>query len=64
MTEVDAAEGTADRPGPPSTGDPVLDEALRELARATERDSLEQQVSAFDGVHRALQDRLADLQGT
>ena len=46
----------------PHTGDEALDAALAELVAAGEH-PLERQVEAYVGVHRALQDRLADLDG-
>lgn len=47
---------------PPHTGDEALDAALAQLAAAHDR-PLERQVETYVGVHRALQDRLADLDG-
>ncbi len=47
---------------PPVTGDAAVDEALGRLAVGT-AGSLEEQVVAFDAVHRTLQDRLADVEG-
>ena len=46
----------------PQTGDQRVDEALEPLADV---DSLPpgEQVEVYVGVHRALQDRLADLEG-
>ena len=46
----------------PQTGDEALDAALAELARAADL-PLEAQVQTYVGVHRALQSRLADLEG-
>ncbi len=46
----------------PATGDPGLDEALRELALASAI-SLEDQLPVIEAVHRTLQDRLADVEG-
>lgn len=46
----------------PHTGDVPVDEALTRLAEA-EALPLEEQVGAFDAVHRTLQDRLADVDG-
>ncbi len=46
----------------PQTGDPGLDEVLRELARASAI-SLEDQLPVIEAVHRTLQDRLADVEG-
>jgi hypothetical protein len=45
----------------PATGDPGLDEALRELARASAI-SLEDQLPVIEAVHRSFQDRLADTE--
>jgi len=45
----------------PATGDPGLDEALRELALASAI-SLEDQLPVIEAVHRTLQDRLADVE--
>jgi hypothetical protein len=45
----------------PATGDPGLQEALRELARASAI-SLEDQLPVIEAVHRTLQDRLADVE--
>ncbi|MFZ0158153.1 MAG: hypothetical protein WAL50_03900 [Kineosporiaceae bacterium] len=45
----------------PSTGDPGLDEALRELALASAV-PLEDQLPVIEAVHRTLQDRLADVE--
>lgn len=44
------------------TGDTAVDEALRSLDGLTER-PLPAHVAAFDAVHGALQDRLAEAQG-
>ncbi|MBC7290060.1 MAG: hypothetical protein H5T83_01830 [Actinotalea sp.] len=44
------------------TGDAAVDEALRTLEGLEDRD-LREHVTAFDGVHRALADRLAEGQG-
>jgi hypothetical protein len=46
----------------PETGDPGLDETLRELARASAI-PLEDQLPVIEAVHRSLQDRLADVEG-
>jgi len=46
----------------PGTGDPGLDETLRELARASAI-PLEDQLPVIEAVHRSLQDRLADVEG-
>ena len=47
---------------PPVTGDAAVDAALADLATAA-AGPLEEQVVAFDAVHRTLQDRLADVEG-
>jgi hypothetical protein len=44
-----------------ATGDPGLDEALRELALASAI-PLEDQLPVIEAVHRTLQDRLADVE--
>jgi hypothetical protein len=57
--------GQGNRPavdGPPSTGDPAVDEALRELPGLLDQ-PLEAQVDGYAAVHGHLQDRLADLDG-
>jgi hypothetical protein len=46
----------------PHTGDPQVDAALEDLTDLTAR-PLEEQVEVYVGVHRRLQDRLADLDG-
>lgn len=46
----------------PHTGDEALDAALAELAGVAAR-PLDVQVQTYVGVHRALQARLADLEG-
>lgn len=46
----------------PHTGDEVLDAALAPLAGAGDQ-PLDAQVQTYVGVHRALQSRLADLEG-
>lgn len=58
----DLAMPTRDVHAPPVCGDDVLDGALAELAAAATA-ALEDQVHAFDAVHRVLQDRLADVGG-
>jgi hypothetical protein len=50
-----------DVPEPPQTGDQAVDEAVLRLAAAA-HEPLETQVTAFDAAHRALQDRLADVE--
>ncbi len=47
---------------PGQTGDAAVDEALRVLDGLAER-PLTEHVAAFDAVHGALQDRLAEAQG-
>ena len=51
-----------DEPPPPRTGDEAVDEATDEVA-ATRADSLESRLAAYEGAHRTLQDRLADVEG-
>jgi hypothetical protein len=46
---------------PPVTGDPVVDEAVRLVAKAV-GGPLEDQVSVYEAVHRGVQDRLADVE--
>jgi len=45
----------------PVTGDDVVDTAVAELTAALARG--DDRVGAFDAAHRALQDRLADVEG-
>jgi hypothetical protein len=47
---------------PPVTGDPVVDEAVALLQDATTV-PVDEQPGIYDTVHRALQDRLADVEG-
>jgi hypothetical protein len=47
---------------PPYTGDAQVDRTLEELVDVTSR-PLDEQVELYVGVHRRLQDRLADLDG-
>ena len=49
-------------PEPPVTADAAVNEAVSRLA-ARAQAPLEEQVAAFDAVHRTLQDRLADVDG-
>ncbi len=58
--EVDGGLDPDDVPEPPTTGDTTVDEALLRIAGAM-TSPLPEQVQAYDGVHRALQDRLADV---
>jgi hypothetical protein len=48
-------------PEPPLTGDAVVDEVARRVAVAAQQ-PLDVQVGVYDAVHRALQDRLADVE--
>lgn len=48
-------------PEPPVTGDPIVDEAARRVGAAVQ-EPLDTQVAVYDAVHRALQDRLADVE--
>jgi hypothetical protein len=57
----DDQPATAPEP-PPVTGDPVVDEAVAQLASVTAL-LTEDQPAAYDAVHRVLQDRLADVEG-
>jgi hypothetical protein len=50
------------RPQLPRTGDQQVDEALEPLGDVHDLPPSEQ-VEVYVGVHRALQDRLADLEG-
>jgi hypothetical protein len=47
---------------PPVTGDHVVDEAVSRLEDLGAV-ALDEQPAVFDAVHRALQDRLADVEG-
>jgi len=49
-------------PAVPVTHDDAVDEALRSLAEVGDLD-LRAQVTVFEDVHGALQDRLADAEG-
>ncbi len=49
-------------PAPPVTGDSAVDDVVAGLADAVQGPP-EEQVAAFDAAHRALQDRLADVDG-
>jgi hypothetical protein len=51
-----------DVPSLPRTGDQQVDEAIEPLADVHDLAPAEQ-VEVYVGVHRALQDRLADLEG-
>lgn len=60
---LDAASADlADLPEAPRTGDNGVDEAVSRLREAV-AGPLDGQVAAYDAVHRALQDRLADVEG-
>lgn len=59
--DVDGGFDVEDVPEPPTTGDPAVDESLRRVAGAMSA-SLPEQAQAYDAVHRALQDRLADVE--
>ena len=48
-------------PEPPVTGDPAVDDAVRRVAEVIGQ-PLDVEVTAYDAVHRALQDRLADVE--
>ncbi len=63
VVEDAAVEDTDEAvPHPDPTGDPAVDAATTDLARAA-AGPLEARVDAFDAAHRALQDRLADVDG-
>jgi hypothetical protein len=51
-----------DVPSAPTTGDPVVDAAMAELA-AAEPGSLAERIDAGERAHRVLQGRLSDLGG-
>ncbi|WP_088321084.1 hypothetical protein [Kineosporia sp. R_H_3] len=60
---VDGTDGgPVDVPQPPQTGDAGVDDAVA-LLRDAVAGPLDGQVAAYDAVHRALQDRLADVEG-
>lgn len=59
---TEAAGAGAPPSGPPHTGDRMVDEALESLAELAGR-PVQEQVEVYVGVHRRLQDRLADLDG-
>jgi hypothetical protein len=65
-SDEDAPDGGASaataREDSPATGDDAVDEALTRLA-TLDGAPLAQHVAAFDAVHAALQDRLADTEG-
>lgn len=58
---ADHGDEPVDVPEPPVTGDAVVDEAVRLVAKAVLH-PLEDQVPVYDAVHRGLQDRLADVE--
>jgi len=62
VSPFDAGGTTHDVPEVPLTGDAGVDEAVVRLAEAA-RGPLDGQVAAYDAAHRALQDRLADVEG-
>ena len=57
----EASDGPAEEL-PPATGDPSVDQATAEVA-ATFGEPLETRLAAYERAHRALQDRLADVEG-
>ena len=61
-SEQAPADDLDDVPEAPRTGDAGVDEAVAHLREAV-AGPLEGQVAAYDAVHRALQDRLADVEG-
>ena len=52
----------SEQPTPPPTGDDTVDAAMAELTNATTA-PVADQVEAYVGAHRSMQDRLADLDG-
>jgi hypothetical protein len=50
-----------DPPGPPVTGDQAVDAVVAALAAAV-AEPLEDRLGVLETVHRALQDRLADVE--
>ena len=62
MSETGTDATPAQEPGFDSTADAAVDEALSTLA-GLEDQPLRAHVAAFDAVHGALQDRLADAEG-
>jgi hypothetical protein len=76
LRDVDAADGTDDDtgvaaddavperavPSAPTTGDPLVDAAMGELA-AAESGTLAERIDAGERAHRVLQGRLSDLGG-
>ncbi len=67
-TDADTAiESAIDEPGtwalPDATGVSSVDEAMAELARLDELPTSEH-VAVYEGLHRQLQDALADLDGS
>jgi hypothetical protein len=57
--EVDVDGSSEQVAGPPRTGDPAVDAALAVAAAVQGADPADQ-LDAYVGTHRALQDRLAD----
>ncbi|WP_239070123.1 hypothetical protein [Cellulomonas chitinilytica] len=57
-----STDGTAGAPSAGPTGDAHVDEALTRLDGLDDA-PLREHVAAFDAVHGALQDRLADAEG-
>lgn len=57
-----ASSGDPSAANPPHTGDPRVDDAMAAIREASSAPVAEQ-VDAYVGAHRALQDRLADLDG-
>lgn len=62
IDDAAAPEDLTDVPEAPRTGDAGVDEAVARL-RESVAGPLDGQVAAYDAVHRALQDRLADVEG-
>jgi hypothetical protein len=63
-TGVAADDAVPERalPGAPTTGDPLVDAAMGELA-AAESGTLTERIDAGERAHRVLQGRLSDLGG-
>lgn len=59
--QPEAGDEPFEVPEPPVTGDPVVDDVTRRVAEAAGQ-RLDVQATAYDAVHRVLQDRLADVE--
>jgi hypothetical protein len=60
-SERSSASPGAELPEPPATGDQAVDEVVAALA-AVVAEPLEDRLDVLETVHRALQDRLADVE--